>query len=56
MALSDDEKNALASGAQLAGYGAAIGAPIGGPVGAAVGAGIGFAGGIAAEALMPSRS
>ena len=52
MALSDDEKNALASGAQLAGYGAAIGAPIGGPVGAAVGAGIGFAGGIAAEALM----
>ena len=51
MALTDDQKNALATGAQYAGYGAAIGAPIGGPVGAGIGAGVGFVGGLGSSLL-----
>ena len=49
MALTEQQRNALAMGAQTAGYGAAIGAPIGGPVGAGIGAGIGFLGGTGAS-------
>lgn len=51
MALTEQQKNALAMGAQTAGYGAAIGAPIGGPVGAGIGAGVGFLGGTGASLL-----
>lgn len=51
MALTQEQRDALALGAQTAGYGAAIGAPIGGPVGAGIGAGIGFVGGTAGSLL-----
>ena len=51
MALTEEQRNALAMGAQTAGYGAAIGAPIGGPVGAGIGAGVGFLGGAAGSLL-----
>ena len=51
MALTKEQKDALAMGAQTAGYGAAIGAPIGGPVGAGIGAGVGFLAGGAGSLL-----
>lgn len=55
MALTDEQKNILATGGQYAGYGAAIGAPIGGPVGAAIGAGVGGVVGMGTQALLGSK-